>query len=245
MGGARRKQPLFIDQLLAVSFIITSVRRKNISSSKEKTMTIIKADFGKAPSPKKAIKEQERSIPVYQLHVSLAFSEPLIWRRLLVPGKMTLKQLHRVLQICMDWTGEYGHQFYVGKVFYHDNSSGERRFYEAAVSLHDIEEAMRWCFSYIYDAGDGWEFNLELEEILPAKNPYTHPRAIDGQWAAPNETGPGTFGHVEPQQARENIGRNSRVITEKSEPMEDGGHFFDLGAVNARLQNDATLSITS
>ena len=201
-------------------------------------MTIIKADFGRLSSPEKAKKESDAPAPRYQLHVSLAFSEPLIWRRLLVPGEITLEQLHQVLQICMGWSGEHGHQFYVGKVFYHNNTNGEPRFHESQVDLHSLEEAMRWCFSYIYDAGDGWEINIGLEDVLPPATSPSYPRALAGDRAVPPESVPGIFEYDEVLHALENRNIETNIML-KSEGLE---HFdpstFDLEAVNVRLQKD-------
>jgi hypothetical protein len=38
---------------------------------------------------------------VYQLKITLNDTRPPIWRRILVPGDTTLRQLHDILQIVM------------------------------------------------------------------------------------------------------------------------------------------------
>jgi len=48
---------------------------------------------------------------VYQVKVILEGFRPPIWRRLLVPSTVTLKQFHRVLQIAMGWTDSHLRQF--------------------------------------------------------------------------------------------------------------------------------------
>ncbi|MGZ3612110.1 MAG: IS1096 element passenger TnpR family protein [Ktedonobacteraceae bacterium] len=40
---------------------------------------------------------------VYQLHIRLAYIEPPIWRRIVVPGQISLFRLHRMLQVVMGW----------------------------------------------------------------------------------------------------------------------------------------------
>ncbi len=50
----------------------------------------------------------------YQLHVTLLHIDPPIWRRLRVPGELSLAELHRVLQISMGWTESHLHQFELG-----------------------------------------------------------------------------------------------------------------------------------
>jgi Plasmid pRiA4b ORF-3-like protein len=45
-----------------------------------------------------------RSHVEYTLYIRLAEIEPAIWRRIVVPGQLTLHQLHQVLQVTMGWT---------------------------------------------------------------------------------------------------------------------------------------------
>jgi hypothetical protein len=180
-------------------------------------MTIIKADFGRSKESSAPAKKDDKPISRYQLHVSLAFSDPVVWRRIVIPGEITLLQLHEVLQVCFGWSGDHNHQFYVGKIFYSINpATTDPRFIEDFVELHTIEEAMRWCFTYMYDAGDGWEHTLELEEILtPEKN--SKPRVLDGEWAAPPEEVGGVHGYAELIHALENPQheQSQRLLQEK------------------------------
>ena len=48
-----------------------------------------------------------------QLLITLARSEPQIWRRVIVPERMTFADLHRVIQISMGWSNSHLHQFEV------------------------------------------------------------------------------------------------------------------------------------
>ena len=41
-------------------------------------------------------KKDDKPVASYVLHLSIAFSDPLIWRRIQVPGELTLAQLHQV-----------------------------------------------------------------------------------------------------------------------------------------------------
>ena len=44
-------------------------------------------------------KKIENPNEIYQIKVTLLYTKPLIWRRLLVPATLTLEQLHDVLQL--------------------------------------------------------------------------------------------------------------------------------------------------
>ena len=52
---------------------------------------------------------------LYQLKVSLTGTTPLIWRRVLVPGKATLHDLHQIIQTAMGWENCHLHDFVVKK----------------------------------------------------------------------------------------------------------------------------------
>src|SRR5436853_1521070 len=55
---------------------------------------------------------------VYQIKVSLSGSRPPIWRRLQVPGNLTLDRLHAILQILLGWQDRHLHLFASGRTVY-------------------------------------------------------------------------------------------------------------------------------
>ena len=54
---------------------------------------------------------------VYRLKVTLKGSKPPIWRRLEVPGNITLAKLHHILQVAMGWTDSHLHSFKIGETY--------------------------------------------------------------------------------------------------------------------------------
>lgn len=142
----------------------------------------------KIDTPKK-----DKPAPSYVLHVAIAFSDPLIWRRIQVPGDYTLTQLHRVIQRSMGWSDSHIHQFLIGKISYEPtmHSAGIReskRFDEQKYRLFALEESMRFMFTYFYDAGQGWEHEITLEEVVPPTRPLDHPIVMAGERACPPES---------------------------------------------------------
>ncbi len=135
----------------------------------------------------------EEPVSSYILHISLAFSDPLIWRRIHVPGDSTLGNLHDVIQRSMGWTDSHFHQFIVGKISFEPALSRNKprvskRFDEAKYQLYTLEEGMSFMFSYMYDAGDGWEHQIHVEEIVPpTKPPLTSPILLAGERSCPPE----------------------------------------------------------
>jgi hypothetical protein len=55
---------------------------------------------------------------IYQLKITLENIHPPIWRRIQVPGEISLPRLHAVLQIAMGWTNSHLHGFRVNRRFY-------------------------------------------------------------------------------------------------------------------------------
>lgn len=151
---------------------------------------VIKGIFPEAH--KKEQKKEEKPLPSYVLHISLTFSDPLIWRRVQVPGSYTLAQLHDVIQGAMGWSDSHVHQFIVGKISYEPTMRSNRpreskRFDENKYKLHTLEEGMQFLFAYLYDAGEGWEHQLHLEETVPPSRELKHPILLAGERACPPE----------------------------------------------------------
>ena len=150
---------------------------------------IIKPDFQKkTPGAKTRSGEQEQIVPNYQLLLEIAFSSPSIWRRIIVPGRTTLAELHKVIDACYGWTGDHGHRFWVGKVFYGpaEVMTNPDKFDEAGVQLHELEHNMGFIFTYLYDAGSGWECEITLEQVLPGSDKPGLPQLVEGGQANPS-----------------------------------------------------------
>ncbi len=143
--------------------------------------------------------------PLYQLQVVLLDSEPLIWRRLQVPGDATLAWLHAVLQVAVGWTNSHLHQFLVGEDTYSDTRhngaeyEGAPKILDASkFTLRQIAPREQDAFGYAYDFGDSWEHAIIVEEILPpVAAAATHALCLDGARACPPEDCGGVGGYEE------------------------------------------------
>lgn len=152
---------------------------------------VIKGVF---PNTLKQEKSSEKKIaPEYVLKVSIMFSDPLIWRRIQVPGDFTLAGLHDVIQAAMGWSDSHMHQFLVGKISYEPTMKNDhpvresKRFDECHYKLQSLEEGMTFMFTYFYDAGEGWEHEIMLEETLPGSKERRPAQLLDGAMACPPE----------------------------------------------------------
>ena len=50
---------------------------------------------------------------VYQLHIALRGIRPPVWRRVQVPGTLSLAKMHETIQIVFGWTDTHLHKFYI------------------------------------------------------------------------------------------------------------------------------------
>lgn len=148
---------------------------------------------GVFPTTKKTTNPQkDKAVPSYILHISITFSDPLIWRRIQIPGTYSLAGLHEVIQKSMGWSDSHFHQFIVGKISFEPTMPTNaprvsKRFDEDKYQLHMLEEGMNFLFSYMYDAGEGWEHEIHLEEVVPATRPISRPLILAGERACPPE----------------------------------------------------------
>lgn len=136
---------------------------------------------------------------VYQLRVTLRDTHPPIWRRILVPGEISLFNLHRVIQTTMGWDDQHLHRFVVSGIaygvadqrssLYVDGVRDERR-----AQLNVLVRQAKAKFGYEYDFGDDWRHDILVEEILVDRE-IAHALCIDGRRACPPEDCGGVWGY--------------------------------------------------
>ena len=103
---------------------------------------------------------------VADLKVSLAGSQPLIWRRVRLPVTATLADLHDAIQVLFGWDGDHLHLFRAGKKRFSDPFVNlEQTGDEDAVRLRDVLMP-GGKISYTYDLGACWEHEIRLEQTL-------------------------------------------------------------------------------
>ena len=130
-------------------------------------------------------------VPLHQLKITLKWSQPAIWRRVVVRADMKLDRLHDVIQVVMPWMNCHMHQFIVGRTFY---GKPDREF--AGLGMHETLNEKRYTlanlapaakkkFIYEYDFGDSWEHEVAVEKVLPPDAGFKHPVCLAGANACP------------------------------------------------------------
>ncbi len=128
--------------------------------------------------------------PLYQLKITLKWSQPPIWRRIVVRSDMKLNRLHDAIQAVMPWTNSHLHQFIVGREYYgminpEFGDMGQEMLNEKHYTVADLAPAAKKKFIYEYDFGDGWEHEVVVEKILPPDKNFKHPVCLGGANACP------------------------------------------------------------
>lgn len=149
-----------------------------------------------------ALPEPPESPRGFRVRLSLDETKPPVWRRLLVPGDMTLDRFHAVVQETMGWYDCHLHQFWMGprgrqRVFLTgwDLSEGEEGIAESDVRLDQVLRQKGDKLRYDYDFGDGWRHTILVEEVLEEE--MSGPSCTAGRRACPPEDCGGIFGYEE------------------------------------------------
>ena len=130
-----------------------------------------------------------------RLKVTLRGIRPPVWRRLLVPGTMTLGELHLAIQAAMGWENCHLHVFEVGGRDYGAPYDVDDVADEERLTLNALVKSGVARFAYTYDFGDGWEHAILVEGRQPADVGRSYPACIAGKRNCPPEDCGGPWGY--------------------------------------------------
>lgn len=185
--------------------------------------------------------------PVYQLKVTLKGIRPPIWRRVLVPGNVTLARLHRIIQNVMGWWDYHLYAFTIAdREFSEGEDDYDTGFLQAAGRrLFELNLRPRDRFAYLYDFGDDWNHEVLLERVLQANLDEQYPICVGGARSCPPEDCGGVIGYEE----------LLRVLTDPTDEEHEsmwewvGAHYdperFELQIANMRLRRAPLREATS
>ena len=164
--------------------------------------------------------------------------QPQIWRRLLVPGRISLHRLHQVIQVAMGWTNTHLYEFEVAEHRYtaletldgDDGSRDARRITLARVTTGPGDQ-----FKYLYDFGDDWLHTVEVEALQPRLVGVNYPCCEAGARACPPEDCGGAWGYFEFLEARGNPAHSEHDTMHQWLRRDFDPEAFDLAEVNRRL----------
>jgi len=180
---------------------------------------------------------------IYQLKINLIGSKPEIRRRIQVSGNTSFSDLHDIIQLSMGWENEHLYEFNVNGIRIHDfnenidDGSNPKERDSLDTFLNELVNLTKSKFKYVYDFGDNWEHEIEVEKIFKVENNKTYPQCIDGLGSCPPENSGGVFGYQE----------LLKTLNDKNHPEHEemiswlGGEWnataFDCGHVNELLKD--------
>jgi hypothetical protein len=132
-----------------------------------------------------------------ELKLTLVDIRPAIWRRVLVPSQMSLRQLHEIIQTLAGWDDAHLHEFVIADKRYGEPAPREviPVYNETLVRLHALPLAAGTTFTYVYDFGDHWQIEVKVERVTPPDSRTTYPLVLDGARAFPPEDCGGVPGY--------------------------------------------------
>ncbi len=185
--------------------------------------------------------EGSRRTTAYQLKIRLLGTKPPVWRRVRVPGDLSLAELHHVIQIAMGWTDTHLHDFRVGDVRYGDpdqlsdgwldDTRDERRARVAQV-LPRAGDRLR----YTYDFGDDWQHEVLVESVEPTLGPVAV-QCLAGRRAGPPDDCGGVWGYAELCSAAQNPDGPAAAEQLDSPGYRFDPAHFDREGVDERLRS--------
>lgn len=134
---------------------------------------------------------------VARIRITLADTDPVIWRRVDFPVEASLKMLHDVIQGAMGWLDYHLWEFEAGDRRYgvpdpdwdDDSLLAAKNTKLKTLLDRDIRQ-----FRYTYDMGDNWEHIVTVEEVRQGEPGSKYPCYVEGERPAPPEDCGGTPG---------------------------------------------------
>ena len=103
----------------------------------------------------------------YILKIVIEDTHPPVWRRILIPEKITFEELHRVIQIIFGWTDEHLHDFQIPSenICIDDGAEpwADYHYVENETLVEQFLLEYNWV-RYTYDFGDDWRHKIIYEK---------------------------------------------------------------------------------
>ena len=106
----------------------------------------------------------------YVLKITIENTHPPVWRRVVIPEKITFENLHEVIQILFDWNDAHLHDFsyprdYFQVVMSEEDCTWGDLHLETETQVDFYIKQYPWI-RYTYDFGDCWEHKIVMEKEL-------------------------------------------------------------------------------
>ncbi|MCD8396593.1 MAG: plasmid pRiA4b ORF-3 family protein [Lachnospiraceae bacterium] len=106
----------------------------------------------------------------YIVKVTIEYTHPPVWRRIVLPEGITFYSLHRILQTVFGWDGDHLHDFRTSDgicISLPEAKTSGDELSENTTTVDDFLKSGRWI-RYTYDFGDDWRHKIVFEKEDPA-----------------------------------------------------------------------------
>ena len=161
--------------------------------------------------------------------VQLSVGGTDVWRRVIVPRSWKLDELHKLIQVCMNWDSSSRHQFYTA-----GSSDMDRKTLDGRARVREIRD--RGISKLEYEYGNKWTVRIIFVSSYQPGSKETV-RCVAGEGAAPPEKigGPLRFRKILASLAGGNELERQTALSEVGQDFVPG--VFDKEKCNRNLQS--------
>ncbi|GAB6485833.1 plasmid pRiA4b ORF-3 family protein [Bacillus cereus] len=181
----------------------------------------------------------------YQLHLELVGCPFPIWRKVILPAKLTFDDLHDVIQCLFQWEHQYLFEFTVGKYAISaspdssisfamlEQTTPSRMLRTDRTMLFEQIKKKHQIFQYVYDFGDYWLLQIQVEDIFEQN--FDEITCTGGENAAPLEDIGGIPGYLEFLEVIKDSSHPQHKMYAEWDLLNFDPSFFDIQEVNKGL----------
>jgi hypothetical protein len=159
--------------------------------------------------------------------IQISISSLDVWRRAIISHECTMKELHQLIQISMNWKGNLRFRFYC------ETADGGKQYLHDKIKLGDID--FHGKKELVYEYGPKWNIKVIIMSSYQGSNNEVT-RFVAGDGAAPPETveGPRHFNRILAYLESGSAVEKQSALRELGSDFTQG--LFDLEKVNRRLR---------
>jgi hypothetical protein len=125
------------------------------------------------------------------IHVFKTSLGPRLWRRIAIPGDLTLDALAETIIGAFEFDYDHLYRFSYRNCFGVETHINHPYLDEgpwtSEVRVGDVPLPEGQSMGYLYDFGDWWEFDVSLERVDPPDRAMKEPAILDARGQAPEQ----------------------------------------------------------
>ena len=178
---------------------------------------------------------------VFQFKIQIqGLSKPPVWRKAAVPANFTFLKFHQIIQVAFGWEDYHLFEFrdkeYQSKIrisvpveddFFDPGFFAEVKD-ASKMKLSDIFTDKVRKFIYVYDFGDNWVHEINLDAILDEKQKKA--TCLSGKGACPPEDCGSIYGYEEMKHVFQTMAKSERADEYRDWIGLDDGESWDANA---------------